>query len=97
MAIAVAEPKLKLTRPGAGRRFGIRQKLYLAFGATAALTIVSTLVAQVFFSQINSAVRQQVNGYVVDLNSAVGVLPVDAETEIAAVEAQITAAISSNI
>jgi hypothetical protein len=47
--------------------------------------------------QINSAVRQQVNGYVVDLNSVVGVLPVDAEAEVAAVEAQIAAAMSSNI
>jgi hypothetical protein len=47
--------------------------------------------------QINSAVRQQVNGYVVDLNSVIGVLPVDAEAEVAAVEAQIAAAMSSNI
>lgn len=47
--------------------------------------------------QIDSAVRQQVNGYVVDLNSVVGVVPVDAEAEVAAVEAQIAAAMSSNI
>jgi hypothetical protein len=47
--------------------------------------------------QINSAVRQQVNGYVVDLNSVVGVVPIDAEAEVAAVEAQIAAAMSSNI
>lgn len=47
--------------------------------------------------RINSAVRQQVNGYVVDLNSVVGVVPVDAEEEVAAVEAQIAAAMSSNM
>ena len=47
--------------------------------------------------QINSAVRQQVNGYVVDLNSVVGAVPIDAEAEVAAVEAQIAAAMSSNI
>ncbi|MFW6028377.1 MAG: hypothetical protein ACOC9Q_02510 [bacterium] len=47
--------------------------------------------------QINSAVRQQVNGYVVDLNSVVGVVPVEAEAEVSAVEAQIAAAMSSNI
>jgi hypothetical protein len=47
--------------------------------------------------QIDSAVRQQVNGYVVDLNSVVGVVPVDAEAEVAAVEARIAAAMSSNI
>jgi hypothetical protein len=47
--------------------------------------------------QINSAVRQQVNGYVVDLNSVIGVVPVDAEAEVAAVEAQIAAAMSSNM
>ncbi len=47
--------------------------------------------------QIDSAVRQQVNGYVVDLNSVIGVFPVDAEAEVAAVEAQIAAAMSSNI
>jgi hypothetical protein len=47
--------------------------------------------------QINSAVRQQVNGYVVDLNSVIGVVPVDAEAEVVAVEAQIAEAMSSNI
>jgi hypothetical protein len=47
--------------------------------------------------RIDSAVRQQVNGYVVDLNSVIGVVPVDAEAEVAAVEAQIAAAMSSNI
>lgn len=47
--------------------------------------------------QINSAVRQQVNGYVVDLNSVIGVVPVAAEADVAAVEAQIAAAMSSNI
>lgn len=47
--------------------------------------------------RINSAVRQQVNGYVVDLNSVVGVVPIDAEADVAAVEAQIAAAMSSNI
>lgn len=41
--------------------------------------------------RIRSAIRQQVNGYVVDLNSVVGVMPVDAEAEIAAIEAQILA------
>jgi hypothetical protein len=55
------------------------------------------LAAGVRPDQINSAIRQQVNGYVVDLNSVVGVAPIDAEAEVAAVEAQIAAAMSSNI
>jgi len=41
--------------------------------------------------RIRSAIRQQVNGYVVDLNSVVGVMPLDAEEEIASIEAQILA------
>ena len=32
--------------------------------------------------RIKSCVRQQLNGYVVDLNSVVGVVPVDADDEV---------------
>ncbi|MFN4277025.1 MAG: methyl-accepting chemotaxis protein [Ferrovibrio sp.] len=39
-------------------RFGIRRKIYLAFGAIAALTIVSTIIAELFFSQINAALEK---------------------------------------
>jgi hypothetical protein len=60
-------------------------------------TQAELIAAGVRPDQIDSAVRQQVNGYVVDLNSVVGVVPVDAEAEVAAVEAQIAAAMSSNI
>jgi hypothetical protein len=60
-------------------------------------TQAQMIAAGVRPDQINSAVRQQINGYVVDLNSAVGVVPVDAEAEVAAVEARIAAAMSSNI
>ncbi len=35
-----------------------------------------------------SAIRQQVNGYIVDLNSVVGVVPIDADDTVAAVEAR---------
>ncbi len=38
-----------------GRRFGIRQKLYLAFGAIAALTLVCTLVAALFMNRISAS------------------------------------------
>jgi len=60
-------------------------------------THAQLIAAGVRPDRINSAVRQQVNGYVVDLNSAVGVVPVDAEAEVAAVEARIAVAMSSNI
>lgn len=60
-------------------------------------TLAQLIEAGVRPDRINSAVRQQVNGYVVDLNSVVGVVPVDADAEVAAVEAQIAAAMSSNI
>ncbi|MFN4163623.1 MAG: methyl-accepting chemotaxis protein [Ferrovibrio sp.] len=39
-------------------RFGIRRKIYLAFGAIAALTIVSTIIAELFFSQINATLEK---------------------------------------
>jgi hypothetical protein len=60
-------------------------------------TQAELIAAGVRPDRIDSAVRQQINGYVVDLNSAVGVVPVDAEAEVAAVEARIAAAMSSNI
>ena len=60
-------------------------------------TRAQLIAAGVRPDRIDSAVRQQINGYVVDLNSAIGVVPVDAEAEVAAVEARIAAAMSSNI
>jgi hypothetical protein len=55
-------------------------------------TEAQLLAAGVRPDRLRSAVRQQVNGYVVDLNSVVGVVPVDADAEITAVKAQILAA-----
>jgi methyl-accepting chemotaxis protein len=40
---------------GRRHRFGIRQKLYLAFGAIAALTLVCTMVAGLFMNQISAS------------------------------------------
>lgn len=54
-------------------------------------TVSQMLAAGVQPDKIRSCVRQQVNGYVVDLNSVAGVMPVDADPAIAAVEAQILA------
>ncbi|WP_300297635.1 methyl-accepting chemotaxis protein [Ferrovibrio sp.] len=39
-------------------RFGIRRKIYLAFGVIAAMTIVSTVIAELFFTQINAALEK---------------------------------------
>lgn len=39
--------------------------------------------------RIKSCVRQQLNGYVVDLNSAVGVVPVDAQAEVMQIAQQV--------
>lgn len=60
-------------------------------------TQAQLIAAGVRPDQIDSAVRQQVNGYVVDLNSVIGVVPIDAEAEVAALEARIAAAMSSNM
>jgi hypothetical protein len=49
------------------------------------------LAAGVSLDRLGSAIRQQVNGYVVDLNAAVGVIPTGAEDEVAALEARINA------
>lgn len=49
------------------------------------------LAAGVSLDRLRSAIRQQVNGYVIDLNSAVGVVPAGAEDEVAALEARINA------
>lgn len=45
--------------------------------------------------RINSALRQQIRGYVSDLNSAVGVMPVNAGGEIARIEAGLDHALAS--
>jgi hypothetical protein len=42
-----------------------------------------------------SCLRQQIRGYVSDLNSVVGVMPLNAEAEIAGFEAELNRAISS--
>ena len=47
------------------------------------------LAAGVTLDGIKSCVRQQINGYVSDLNSVIGVMPVDAEDEIEAVLKQL--------
>ena len=38
-----------------------------------------------------SAIRQQVNGYVIDLNAVVGVMPAEADNEVADLTARINA------
>ncbi|MBP7064526.1 methyl-accepting chemotaxis protein [Ferrovibrio sp.] len=52
-----------MTMSHAKRRFGIRQKLYFAFGAIAALTLVCTLSAGLFMNRINASL-----GHVMDDN-----------------------------
>ena len=56
------------------RRFGVRHKLYLAFGGIAALTIVATAIAAVFFDRINGALSEVVDdrlpAVIVSLNLA---------------------------
>jgi hypothetical protein len=42
--------------------------------------------AGVELDQIESCLRQQVNGYVIDLNSVCGVMPIDADEEIAEID-----------
>ena len=49
------------------------------------------LAAGVTLDGIKSCVRQQINGYVSDLNSVIGVMPVDAEDEIEAILKQLAA------
>lgn len=43
------------------------------------------IAAGVAPDRIKSCVRQQINGYVIDLNSVVGVTPIDAEDEVRAI------------
>jgi hypothetical protein len=62
-----------------------------ALPAKAPTTVEEFLAAGVTLDRIASAIRQQVNGYVVDLNAAIGVLPVDAEAEVSALAARIEA------
>ncbi|HSF96149.1 MAG TPA: hypothetical protein VLA52_14080 [Thermohalobaculum sp.] len=54
-------------------------------------TMEQFLAAGVAIDRIGSAVRQQVNGYVIDLNAAIGVTPLDAEDEVAELAARIDA------
>jgi hypothetical protein len=54
-------------------------------------TEAELIAAGVRPDHIRSAVRQQVNGYVVDLNSVIGAIPIDAEAAVAALETRILA------
>lgn len=73
MAMTIAENRALGTKKQR-RRFGIRHKLYLAFGGIAALTIVATAIATVFFDRINGALSEVVDdrlpAVIVSLNLA---------------------------
>jgi hypothetical protein len=49
--------------------------------------------AGVTLDRIGSALRQQIRGYVSDLDSVIGVYPINAEDEVRAVEARLRAAL----
>ena len=51
--------------------------------------------AGVTADRIRSALRQQIGGYVSDLDSVVGVMPVDADAEVRDVESRLNAALSA--
>ncbi len=53
-ALAATLPDAAMPK-SAARRFGIRQKLYLAFGAIASLTLVCSLSAGLFMNRINAS------------------------------------------
>lgn len=52
----------------------------------APVTLEEMISAGVKPDKIKSAIRQQINGYVSDLNSVVGVMPITAEKEIYEIE-----------
>lgn len=52
-------------------------------------------VAGVEPDRLRSCIRQQINGYVSDLNSVVGVMPMNAEQEVSDIEEALIAAISN--
>jgi len=52
------------------------------------------LAAGLRLDRLGSAIRQQVNGYVIDLNAAVGVNPVSADDDVASLEAQILSSVA---
>jgi len=60
--VAIAAPdRADRPAPRVGRRLGIRQKLYIAFGTIAALTVLSTAMAEVFFGRIDTALGKVMN------------------------------------
>ncbi len=67
--------------------FGISTENVLQLPVKAPATQDDFLRAGVQPDRIGSCIRQQLRGYVVDLNSAVGAMPINAEAEIAAIEA----------
>ncbi len=67
--------------------FGISTENVLQLPIKAPATEDEFLRAGVQPDRIGSCIRQQLRGYAVDLNSAVGAMPINAEAEIAAIEA----------
>lgn len=61
-------------------------------GATEGAIIAAGVVPD----RIRSCIREQINGYVTDLNSVVGVMPIDAEAEIATLTARLNAALDAD-
>jgi hypothetical protein len=67
--------------------FGISTENVLQLPIKVPATEDEFLRAGVQPDRIRSCIRQQLRGYAIDLNSAVGAMPINAEAEIAAIEA----------
>jgi len=83
MGLAIVRRFITDYDAASGLTAGIHVRNLRAYPPKPDTTIEEILAAGVTPDRILSCVRQQMNGYVMDLNSVVGVMPVDAEDEIA--------------
>ncbi|MBP7062646.1 methyl-accepting chemotaxis protein [Ferrovibrio sp.] len=65
-------------------RFGIRQKLFIAIGAIAGLTLVSSLVAWIFFTQLRGTLNLMAERSIPAMNAALSLAAQSAELAAAA-------------
>ncbi len=65
-------------------RFGIRQKLFIAIGAIAGLTLISSLVAWIFFTQLRGTLNLMAERSIPAMNAALSLAAQSAELAAAA-------------
>lgn len=89
LGVCIAHSLISDTGQDTGTAFGIMTEDATKLPRKAEGTEASMIAAGVLPDKIRSCTRQQVNGYIVDLNSVVGVMPQEADGEVDYIESHI--------